>query len=717
MNFLSGRIFAALILILALMAGGGAWACTNPGGVAGDIIYNPQARGIQHCDGYNWWAWAKLSQAGEDYRPATVLFDGTNDYIRQSGMPAGIADSGRVTFSAWIKRNATGAQHNLFVIGARFTVRISAVGNLEVVGLNSANTQILNRTTTGAPLDNTNWNHVLFSLDMSDSATMRVYINDTQAALSAGTYNAGNIDFTVSNYAVAAAYNGANALNGQMAELWMEAGRYVDLTVESNRRKFRSASGTPQYLGVDGSLPFGRQPHFFLTGDATGWHINKGRAGGFGNVFPASPGVLRAGTPIVAAGPAGCTSVGADCPDGTVFAGLTPDGMGRLFTTVNDAAGTRSWNDGSANHAQILPARCVAAGTAPGYGAACHTGQYNSAFIAGFTGTGAPYAAARYCEELVENGFDDWYLPSQAELDILYDNRVAIGNFAAASYWSSSESTVNSDALLRNFSTGDRTAATKDTTANIRCVRKSSCITPAGHAGAIIYNQSHRVLQWCDGERWHAAGPVDPAEPATGCLMPAGTAGNVLYNSSNGAVQYCDGGIWRKVALGNQSCPDDATPGERCPDGSYYMGISPDEGGRLFMTAIEYERYSPFGADEGGTNLCTGQPIGNAPCWTGRANSASLALLPSQIMPVYCENLTAHGKSDWYVPARNEMSVLIQTKLNIGGGIIDLNDGWYATSSESSSNHVWLVNGTNSTQFHEDGMKGNSDYLRCVRRE
>jgi hypothetical protein len=47
--------------------------------------------------------------------------------------------------------------------------------------------------------------------------------------------------------------------------------------------------------------------------------------------------------------------------------------------------------------------------------------------------------AAKLCYNLVLNGYSDWYLPSKDELNKLYLNKTAIGGFAAADYWSSSE--------------------------------------------------------------------------------------------------------------------------------------------------------------------------------------------------------------------------------------------------------------------------------------
>ncbi|MFZ1679144.1 MAG: DUF1566 domain-containing protein [Saprospiraceae bacterium] len=47
--------------------------------------------------------------------------------------------------------------------------------------------------------------------------------------------------------------------------------------------------------------------------------------------------------------------------------------------------------------------------------------------------------AARVCNDLVLGGYSDWYLPSRDDLSKLYINRDAIGGFAVAAYWSSSD--------------------------------------------------------------------------------------------------------------------------------------------------------------------------------------------------------------------------------------------------------------------------------------
>ena len=79
------------------------------------------------------------------------------------------------------------------------------------------------------------------------------------------------------------------------------------------------------------------------------------------------------------------------------------------------------------------------------------TGRANTDTIVSKQGPGV--YAAKLCIDLEIDGFRDWYLPSKDELDKLYDNRRAIGGFAAQRYWSSSEADKN-NAWPQNFSNG-----------------------------------------------------------------------------------------------------------------------------------------------------------------------------------------------------------------------------------------------------------------------
>ncbi|MBE0641712.1 MAG: DUF1566 domain-containing protein, partial [Bacteroidales bacterium] len=94
---------------------------------------------------------------------------------------------------------------------------------------------------------------------------------------------------------------------------------------------------------------------------------------------------------------------------------------------------------------------CYGTSIAGASGIGIGTGATNTASIVG--GCSALNSAARICYNLVLNGFDDWYLPSREELNMLYIARDQVGNFKNSFYWSSTQSDAN-EAYQQNFSTG-----------------------------------------------------------------------------------------------------------------------------------------------------------------------------------------------------------------------------------------------------------------------
>jgi hypothetical protein len=73
------------------------------------------------------------------------------------------------------------------------------------------------------------------------------------------------------------------------------------------------------------------------------------------------------------------------------------------------------------------------------------SGKQNTQFIVDYLKkTGETGTAAQLCAGLNTGGYQDWFLPSKDELDLMYKNLKAkgAGNFADALYWSSSQSDV-----------------------------------------------------------------------------------------------------------------------------------------------------------------------------------------------------------------------------------------------------------------------------------
>jgi hypothetical protein len=116
-----------------------------------------------------------------------------------------------------------------------------------------------------------------------------------------------------------------------------------------------------------------------------------------------------------------------------------------FYIGQNYGGGIIFYIDGTGQHGLISSTSDQSTGTQwgcyltsiPGTGSAIGTGQSNTTIIV----NGCPTAgiAARICDDLVLNGYSDWYLPSSAELYQMYLQRNLIGSFAGTYYWSSTQ--------------------------------------------------------------------------------------------------------------------------------------------------------------------------------------------------------------------------------------------------------------------------------------
>lgn len=104
-------------------------------------------------------------------------------------------------------------------------------------------------------------------------------------------------------------------------------------------------------------------------------------------------------------------------------------------------------------------------------GHAIGTGQQNSTAI--LAANSDPAIAARLCDTLTLNGFNDWFLPSLNELDSMYVHRVEIGGFQDSGwYWTSTEQDLEG-AWLEIFEVPVIQGWTnKANGLSVRCIRK-----------------------------------------------------------------------------------------------------------------------------------------------------------------------------------------------------------------------------------------------------
>jgi hypothetical protein len=67
------------------------------------------------------------------------------------------------------------------------------------------------------------------------------------------------------------------------------------------------------------------------------------------------------------------------------------------------------------------------------------------------------YCGAKYCDDFVSEDYDDWYMPSIGELELMYNQLHVngLGGFANGKYWSSTEN-FSLGAWHFNFETAER---------------------------------------------------------------------------------------------------------------------------------------------------------------------------------------------------------------------------------------------------------------------
>ena len=219
---------------------------------------------------------------------AAVDFDGTTDYLLGTG--SSTYDTKVGTISAWFKNDEYNTSDydsifNTFNTGSDGVVELRTVSGPVMLLMARANGTTSNAVlaygsttlTVGA------WHHVVVSWDNAASA-FHMYIDDAVQSGSV-TQNDVAVRWDESNYCIGARPNNGSPWikhNGCLAEVYATR-EYIDLSVEANRRKFISATGSPVSLGADGSLPTGNQPDIYMSGQAANWNAGKnfGSAGDF----------------------------------------------------------------------------------------------------------------------------------------------------------------------------------------------------------------------------------------------------------------------------------------------------------------------------------------------------------------------------------------------------------------------------------------------------
>ena len=250
-------------------------------------------------------------------------------------------------------------------------------------------------------------------------------------------------------------------------------------------------------------------------------------------------------------------------------------------------------------------------------------------------GLGAGVYAAKWAEDLNCGGVDDWFLPSKDELDMAYNrlaqNRIGgqdtpVGAFNKGYYWTSTDYN-NTTAWTQYFMDGQQFDRVQTLSGNKQPPANPFRVRPIRAFG------TNNVVKTC----------AEGGKCKVGDLGPGG--GKVFYVAQD--MILVNGKNWRYL--------------EAAPTDSF---------GRPNLC--------------GSTLACLNVKTGVKADWQigkGIPNSAAILKMPGVGAVKAIITSGINGRTDWFIPSREEMKLLYASKIGVGGFV----DDRYWTSSSATS--------------------------------
>jgi hypothetical protein len=309
-----------------------------------------------------------------------------------------------------------------------------------------------------------------------------------------------------------------------------------------------------------------------------------------------------------------------------------------LEAAPSDHSSTAKWCSDNSSYLRV---------TATGIG----SGMSNTATADSTCTSGAIQVAADY----TNNGKTDWHLPSKDELNQMYVNKVAIGDFAIAIYWSSSEKDA-ATAWYQGFGGGYQDADNKEFSDRVRPVRAFGGTVACADGGAC----------------------------AVGDIGPGG--GVVFYVQASGGTFAC---------------------GPTLASTCRYLEAAPTTGTNSWTDA-RY-RWSGNEVDFIGSTA-QGVAVG-----TGYKNTEAIVTQSSTANRAGTIARAYRGPnnlSDWYLPSKDELNELYLERVRVGG--LSGSRYWSSSENENLGNQAWFQLFSTGLQGN-NSYKNTDSYVRPVR--
>lgn len=597
------------------------------------------------------------------------------------------------------------------------------------------------------------WHHIIYSFDVTNPANSYVYMDDTAVTLDNTTIN-GTINFNTTNFTLLGQRNGnANLPHADIADFWFDYNTFIDLSVEANRRDFIDANGYPVDLGADGSTPTGSAPTVFLTSNAANMGVNSGSGNDFALVegtFTDVPGpagdgkvprycanpALPAGTLIfntdedvmqycdgyqyIALGPQGDGGGGCSNPSGVAGSLI----FNSDFNTLQYCEGDEWVGIGNDPTASVLAQGLV------GHWRLDETGGTTIAVDSSGNGhngtmqnglTGVATASGATGSSLTFDDNDD-------SIDVPSSPDFALRNFTLSS-WVYIPSTVSAGwkaAIAHNRSGNNWYFLGKNNSDNRMHFRWSNSDTMNSNA-ALTSDTWNLVTATYDyttnTANIYVNGALDNTE-SSGSVQPTAVSDILRIGRNTNDTETWDGRlddvrVYNRVLAASEiaalySLADCPQIGDACNDGSVYAALRTYNGEqeKMYITSADQLLGIPWKTSTGIDDITVDSNT------DGRANhNRRLGNLSDFPAFEHCENLVAHGKDDWYLPARNELTAMAANYVAINANVQhDLVNTNHWASTEVNVNEAYRpspVSGGAST-YPKTQL---TIRARCVRRD
>jgi hypothetical protein len=761
--------------VTALYAAG-AHICSDPTGHAGEMIYNEDENALQYCNGANWlsigpksaltdglvghWKLDETSGAtitdssgnsldgswtdGDDNDvtgetttgsiSSALTFDGTDDYISIPDDSNAMDVAMPVTISAWVYPTSFTSHSPIFASDAGTTgysgylLSISTTGAISVQYASGGSTGYFRRTGTGTTsLTLNQWNHVTGII--RGATDMSIYINGTKDSISySGT--GGDVSFTSSTGHIGHIYTYNRYANGGIDDV-----RFYDRELSAFEVKSLHAMGAsceePDSTDLVGYWPLDETSGSTIA-DASGNGIDgtwsdsddadvsgETETGMVGNALHFDGTDDYINIPYNAA---------LDLTDdqGTVMGWMKSDvdniGQNRVWGIFRKQTYTNPASDPS-YHLGLRQG----ASSDPMY-------AFNRSMNVSYVSSLTPIEANQWYHVVASWDNDHVYLYLNGQLEISSPKSTTMvyaeNARSTIGYGSNNTGGKYADGLIDEVRVYDKTLTPLEIAslygATGGACTIAACSNPFGMKGELTYNADYNVMQYCNGGFWVAMGPA--GDGGSACSNPTGYAGTLRYDGDNDVLMYCEGDKWMGVAAYKPSTATSPPPdpcdaannpvaGTVCLDTTIYAGISPDGNIAMYTTPADQSSGAYWGVaytSVGTTSSTDGD--GNSEDTYAHVMAGDGSANPNDGKTpnafVLCHDLTYGGYSDWYLPARDELSVLYTNNAAIGG--FDTSGEIYWTSTQVSANTSRVIDFSDGSIPTEGKYYGTTS-VRCVR--